>query len=189
MTRLRLGLLLLPLLASCRREEPVPPPTPQEQDRRELTRSPKLEWKPGAAGGLTILLLTDKAKIRAGEPFRYRLEMRNAGREPLAFRETAPSFIKDGSLCGDTAFRFLATPPRGAERVLKCRPLPPGAPAGGDLDLSLAPGDYLLTRGGFRSLAAAFDFAAPGTYRLQAVHAPAGGPRAVSNAVLLEVVP
>lgn len=205
MKRLRLGLLLLPLIASCRREQPPPaaPLTAQEQDRKDLVRSPKRAWEPeNAARKLNLLLLTDKARIRVGEAFRYRLEMRNAGREPLPFKETAPSFIKDGSLCGDTAFRFHATPPGGKERLLECRPKAAGvqastAPAAipeSGLDLTLPPGEYLLTRGsgaaaGFRELRTSFVFDSPGVYRLKAVYAPEGGPRSVSNTVALEVVP
>jgi hypothetical protein len=88
-----LGLLLLPLLSSCRNDEaPAAPLTAEQKDRKDLLRQPKQEWKPGSASRkLNVLLLTDKAKIRKGEAFRYRLEMQNVGREPLPFKEAAPS--------------------------------------------------------------------------------------------------
>ena len=62
------------------------------------------------------------------------------------------------------------------------------------LDLTLLPGEYLLTRGAgpadrFRDLQTGFLFETIGTYRIKAVYAPAGGLHAVSNTVLLETVP
>lgn len=191
----RLGLVALALLAACRRE-PAPSPklTVEQQDRRDLVRKPKGEWAPGREPRkLSILLLTDKAKIRAGERFHYRLELRNEGREPISFIEASPSFVKDGSLCGSGGFSMLAAPPGGRERPLPCAKPADGAPASA-LALSLEPGEYLLTRGpgaaaGFRDLQTAFVFDATGTYRLRAVYAAEDGPRAVSNPVALEVVP
>lgn len=202
----RLGLLLLPLLVSCgndRAAAPAAPLTAEQKDRRELLRQPKQEWKPeNTPRKLNILLLTDKNKIRKGAAFRYRLEMQNAGREPLSFKETAPSFIKDGSLCGSSGFKFYATPPGGKERLLPCKPrgaaevqastAPAKEPESG-LELDLPSGEYLLTRGSgpaspFRELQTKFRFETLGTYRLRAVYAPAGGLRAVSNTVTLEVV-
>lgn len=196
-----LGLFLFPLIVSCRAEPapaPAAPVTAEQQDRKDLLRQPKQAWKPeDAPRKLNILLLTDKAKIRKGEPFRYRLEMQNVGREPLLFKEAAPSFTKDGSLCGSNGFKFYAAPPGGKERLLPCSvqlSTASAAPPESGLELTLLPGEYLLTRGpgraaGFRDLRAAFAFEAPGTYRLKAVYAPAGGVRAVSNTVALEVVP
>lgn len=191
----RLALAALALIAACRREPPAAPAklTPEQQDRRDLVRRPKGAWTPGAeARRLSILLLTDRAKIRKGERFHYRLELRNEGREPISFIEAAPSFVKDGSLCAG-AFSVLAAPPGGQERALPCAKAADGAP-GSPLSLSLPPGDYLLTRGsagaaGFRDLLTPFAFDSTGTYRLRAVYAPAGGPRAESNAVAVEVVP
>lgn len=194
---LRLCLVALALLSACRRREPAPPVpklSAREQDRRDLLRAPKGDWTPGSEPRrLSLLLLTDRAKIRKGEAFRYRLEMRNMGREPLSFVEAAPTFVKDGSLCGEHGYSFLAIPPKGKERTLPCRPAP-AAPGLTGLDLTLAPGEFLLTRGpgaaaGFRDLLTSFAFDAVGTYRLKAVYAPAGGPRAVSNTVALDVVP
>jgi hypothetical protein len=202
-----LGILLLPLLSSCRNDEapaPAAPLSAEQKDRKDLLRQPKQEWKPGSSPRkLNILLLTDKAKIRKGEAFHYRLEMQNVGREPLPFKETAPSFTKDGSLCGSNGYTFYATPPGGKERLLPCTPKtttavqtstgPAPEPESG-LDLTLLPGEYLLTRGPgpanrFRDLQTTFHFDALGTYRLKTVFAPAGGLRAVSNTVVLEVVP
>lgn len=199
-----LFLLLSPLLASCRREAPPVALTPQQEDRKELLRQPREDWTPGAAGRkLNLLLLAERSKIRKGEPFGYRLEMQNAGREPLPVKEDAPSFIKDGSLCGSNAFRLYATPPKGKERVLPCKPVdvaevrPSTAPARrppSALDVTLLPGEYLLTRGSgpgkpFRPLETATTFEALGTYRLKAVYAPEGGLRAESNTIEVEVVP
>ncbi len=198
-----LFLLLSPLLA-CRREAPPVALAAEQEDRRELVRQPREEREPGAAGRkLSLLLLAERSRIRKGEPFGYRLEMRNAGREPLPIKEDAPSFVKDGSLCGSNAFRLYATPPKGKERLLACRPVdaaevqastaparrPPSA-----LDVTLLPGEYLLTRGSapgkpFRPLDTATPFEALGTYKLQAVYAPDGGPRSESNTVEVEVVP
>lgn len=192
----RLCLLLLPLLGSCRSEpQPTPaaPLTAAQLDRKELVLQPRQEWKAGvAARKLTILLLLDKTSIRTGDAFRYRLEMRNVGREPLPFKETAPSFIKEGSLCGANGFKFYATPPGGRERILPCKPKAPKPGSG--LDLTLLPGEYLLTRSEgpesrFRRLETEFPFETVGTYRLKAVYASADGVRAVSNAVTLTVVP
>ena len=68
--------------------------------------------------------------------------MRNVGREPLPFKETAPSFIKEGSLCGANGFKFYATPPGGRERLLPCKPST--AEPGSGLELTLLPGEYLV---------------------------------------------
>lgn len=198
----KLCLLLLVLLASCRNEPPKPP-TVEERDRRELVRQPKEEWKPGAATRrLEILLLAERSRIRKGEPLNYRLEMRNVGREPLVFTEEAPSFIKEGSLCGSHGFKFHVAPPRGKERALTCAPevtdevqigtRAAAAPEPG-LDLTLAPGEYLLTRGSgpgrpFRTLTAAEPFDQTGIYRLKAVLTRKNF-RAESNAIAIEVVP
>ncbi len=203
----RLGFLLLPFLAACgndRAPAPAAPLTAEQKDREELSRQPKEDWTPSnTPHKLNILFLLDKNRIRKGEVFRYRLEMRNLGQEPLAFRETDPSFVKEGSLCGDSAFKLYATLPGGKERLLPCKPeekaavgasTAPAGEMGSGLDLVLRPGEYLLTRGSsskdhFRELRTKFSFAALGTYTLKAVYAPAGGFRAVSNTVTLEVVP
>jgi len=199
----RLCLILLPLLGSCSNEqaaEPGPPLTAEQIERRQLVLQPKRDWRPeGPARKLNILLLIDKTIVRKGETFLYRLEMQNAGGAPLTFKETAPSFIKDGSLCGDNAVKFYATPPEGKETRLPCKPNATAevrastAPQSG-LELTLQPGEYLLTRGSapknrFRELQTKFPFDVLGKYRLKAVYAPADGFRAVSNTVVLEVVP
>lgn len=204
---LPLGLLLLPLLAACRNEPaPVPaaPTTAQEQDRQELMRQPGPDWKPGSAKRkLDILLIIDKSRVRKGEAFGYRLEMQNTGREPIAFKEPAPSFTKDGSLCGAGGFKVLVTPPGGKEYVLPCAPkaeaglkasTAAAAAPESDLELTLRPGEYLLTRAPsranrFRPLLTTTQFDTVGVYRLKAVYDPAGSFSAASNSVTLEVVP
>lgn len=198
-----LFLLLTPFLASCRRET-APVLTAEQQDRGELLRQPAEGWAPGDGGRkLNILLLAERSKIRKGEPFGYRLEMQNVGREPLPVKEGAPSFVKDGSLCGSSPLRLYAKPPKGKERLLACKPAdaaevrPSTAPARrppSALDVTLMPGEYLLTRGSgpgkpFRPLETAPAFDALGTYRLKAVYAAEGGVRAESNTVEVEIVP
>lgn len=202
---LRLVLAALALLAACGR--PAEPPLTEtlsalDSDRRELLRQPAPEWKPGGADRkLEMLLLIDKTRIRKGDAFGYRVEMQNAGREPLEIKESAPSFTKDGSLCGGTPFKILVTPPGGKERALPCAPegavaasTVTAAPPASALELTLQPGEYLLTRASgpgnrFRPLLTAMRFEALGTYRLRAAYDPKGPFRAESNVVALEVVP
>lgn len=192
---IRLFIFLTAALAACRREPPPSAPalSPREKDRAELTLQSRRGWTPeDAPRKLTMLLVSEKTSIRKGEGFRYRLEIRNVGREPVAFEEPAPSFIKDGSLCGSRGYRFYATPPREAERLLPCEP-ETGAAADSGLDLTLRPGDYLLTRrdgpaSPFRTLRTKFRFDTLGTYRVRAVYS-AAKLRAVSNPVAMTVVP
>jgi len=204
--KIRLCLILLASLAACRQEPPppAPAPTPQEKERAELTLQSRRGWKPeGAPRKLTIQLISEKTKVRKGEGFRYRLELQNVGREPLAFKESPPSFIKGGSLCGDHGYRFYATSPDGTQWHLPCEPeavpaaVSTAAPASAmppdtGLDQTLRPGDYLLTRPDglttrFRTLRTKFRFDALGTYRLRVVYA-APKLRAESNSVALTVV-
>lgn len=204
---LPLGLLVLLFAACDRQPESGPAPdsranTPQEQDRHELTRQPAPDWKPGGEERkLAMLLLIDKTRIRKGDGFGYRVEMQNAGREPLEIKEGAPSFTKDGSLCGRTPFKILVTPPGGRETALPCAPkgavavsTGPAAPPESGIELILQPGEYLLTRASgpknkFRPLLTEMKFDAVGTYRLKAVYDPKGPFSAASNTVDLEVVP
>ncbi|MBI2788546.1 MAG: hypothetical protein HYX59_07690 [Elusimicrobia bacterium] len=203
---LPLGLLLFPLLAACQRSPETPVPetlTAEERDRRDLLRQPNPEWKPGPEKRkLNILLLIDKTKIRKGDAFAYRLETQNAGQEPLSFKEAAPSFIKEGSLCGGSGFKVLVTAPGAKERPAACLrqtaavavSTAPGREPETGLDVTLQSGDYLLTRGsgpvrGFRPLLTATAFDALGTYKLKAEYAAKDGFKAVSNTVTLEVVP
>lgn len=198
-----LFLVLSPLLA-CRREPPPAALTPQQEDRKELLRQPREDWTPSAEGSkLTLLLLAERGKIRKGEAFGYRLEMQNAGRKPVPIKEDAPSFVKDGSLCGSNVFQIHATPPKGKERLLTCKApdaaevRPSTAPARrppSALDVTLLPGEYLLTRGSapgkpFRPLETATPLEALGIYKLKAVYAPEGGARTESNTVEVEIVP
>lgn len=174
---------------------PAPAPAPSsrlETERRELVLQPRRGYAPtGAAGTLSIQLISERSAVLPGEAFRYRLEIRNIGPEPVAFREPVPSFIKDGELCN--GYRFEVALPGGGRKTLRrsrgCRK------AGADgLDLSLAAGEYLLTRGSsladrFRDLKTDLRFRAPGRYELRAVYAPAGGKPAQSTPVSFEVLP
>lgn len=203
---LPLGLLLLPLLAACRRAPENAPPEPrtaEERDRRDLLRQPSPEWKPGTEKRkLSILLLLEKSKVRKGDAVAYRLEAQNAGQDPLVFQEAPPSFVKEGSLCGRSALQLFVTDPGGKERPAACVRKPAGVKVSTEparepetgLDLTLQPGDYLITRGSgpanrFRPLLTATSFDALGTYKLKAVYAEKDGYRSVSNIVTVEVVP
>lgn len=186
--------LVAPLLLAAACGSPPPPApaeTPAERDRRELTLQARRDWTPEAAARkLSILLIVEKEKVRRGESVRYRLEVRNLGRESLLFREAAPSFIKDGSLCGGRAWRVLVAS-AGEERALPCEPAAARA-AGSPLELALKPGDYLLTRptsaaDRFRVLPAGRRFDEPGRYRLRVAYAD-GGLRAASEPVTVTVV-
>lgn len=199
-----LGFLLI-LSASCRNEPAPTQVSADEKDLREFVRQPKEDWRPdGKSLGPKILLLIDKSKIRKGEPFGYRFEMQNGLEAPMTINDPAPSFIKDGSLCGLGPFRFYVTPPGGKERLAPCAPMPAAPEAGKaapaaaapaeSLALTLQPGEFLLTRASgpanrFRPLLTAMTFDALGTYSLKVVYDPKGGPRAASNVVTLEVVP
>lgn len=187
-------LLAVALLTACGEPPPaapVPvPETPAARDRRELIRQPRRGWEPeSATPKLVIALIAEKSRVRRGEDFRYRLETRNVGAAPLAVREAAPSFIKEGSLCGKSPFRVYAAAPGGAERRLAC----PSPAAGGEaLDMTLGPGEYLLTRPEapgrpFRRLDSSLRFEAAGTYRVRVAYDD-GTRRASSPAVSLEVV-
>lgn len=188
--RLRAPLLALALLA-CR--EPAAPAAerssqPKVQDRLELVLQPRGGWLPEAAPRrLSLQLLSEKTSIRAGEPFGYRLEMRNTGRDALVFKEASPSFIKEGSLCGPD-FRFYAAAPGRSEALVPCEPSAP-TPEGG-LELVLRSGEYLRTRpaGKFRPLRTPLRFDRAGTYRLRVEYA-AGGLVSKSEPVRLEVIP
>ena len=193
-----LSLLALTALFACQGKPPAVPAGAQEEsskekDRHELVLQPKEAGKPGTVPlKLTIQLISEKSNLSLGDKYRYRLEIRNVGREPVAFRESAPSFIKDGSLCAPADFSLLVTPPGGAERAVPCEPASAPAAAGSALDLTLQSGEYLLTRpegpsSRFRELRTPFHFDRPGTYRLKTVYA-AAGLRAESNTVAVDVV-
>ena len=197
----RLGLILLPVLASlgCNRE-PAPPAivlSPQEKDRAELVLQSRRGWvSENAPRKLTLMLISEKSSVRKGEVSRYRLEIKNVGREPITFKESAPSFIKGGSLCGDHGYRFYVTPPGRTERRLPCEPanaaVTAAMPPDTGLDQTLRSGDYLLTRPDglttrFRTLKTAFRFNRLGIYRLRVVYTD-GKLRADSNPVAMTVV-
>ncbi len=84
------------------------------KDRKELVLPPRAGWKPEEAKRkLKVTLIPEKTMIRKGEAFRYRLEIQNIGQERIYIGDSAPSFIKTGSLFGK--FRFYVTPPAGVE--------------------------------------------------------------------------
>lgn len=182
------------LLASC--GEPAPPaaaPAPMDSkaaDRKELVLQPRRGWAPPVPGAkLEINLILEKSRIRRGEAFGYRMEIRNMGGTPAVFKEPAPSFIKEGGLCGGR-YVFYLTPPRGKEERLACAPEEGPAPEGSALDVVLAPGEYLLTRParGFRPLRAKAALHRLGAHRLRVVLKD-GASSAASAPVSFEVVP
>ncbi len=164
----------------------------QNRDRKDLVLQPRPGWVPvPGAPKLTLLFLVEKTRIMAGEGFRYRLEFQNTGTSALSFKESAPSFMKTGFNCEEQGFKFFVTPPGGKERALACR-----SKAGGkgedSLDLSLAPGEYLLTAPGgagnpFREYKTKFKFDKTGVYSLRALYT-RKGIEAESKTVSLEVV-
>ena len=190
------ALMLLSPLSGCRPEAPegaAREETPREKDRRELTLQSRRGWKPvDAPLRLELQLIAEKSGIVKAAKFRYRLEIKNIGREPVVFKEDAPTFIKDGSLCGSRGYRFYVTPPNGAEMLMACEPPPASAPAGAGLEVTLQPGDYLLTRAEspssrFRDLRTMYRFDRPGTYRVKVVYS-AAKRRAQSNTVTFDVL-
>lgn len=93
----------------------------EARDRAELIRPALPDFK--AASERTKLALTlvlEKRHIKKGEPLRYRLEIRNAGRDSYTFFESPHSFIKDGSLT-DTYFKALLKTPNGKTEELEAR--------------------------------------------------------------------
>jgi hypothetical protein len=185
---------LLAALAGCRGKTAAPQEEaqrtgPGSPDRGELVLQPSSPWvPPDVPRKLGIQLISEKDREMTGGKFRYRLEVRNVGRDDVAFKEGAPSFIKDGSLCGPTGFRFMMIAADGKETRLACDSGAPAEP-GSSLDLALKPGEYLLTRPArsFRDLRTSFLFDQPGTYRLKVVY-DADGLRAESNAVDFEIL-
>ena len=178
--------------SACRR--PAPPPQDQSasagaSDRHELVLQPRhQETYAQPAHALRILLLSEKTSIRTGEDFRYRLEVKNIGRDPIVFNEAPPSFIKDSSLCGERDFLINVMHSSDAEQPLPC---PAVSARGSALDVTLLPGEVLLTRpdgptSRFRKIAGKNFFTKPGKYRIRVVYA-AGNIRAESNTVDLEV--
>ena len=193
--RIWLGLLLLPAL-SCQQQPPAPSAAAAAAQRRarnpdysELVLQPRRGWTPEAqAQKVSLLLLCEKDRIKFKEQVRYRIEIRNVGRDPVVFKETGPSFIKEGSLCGAGGFRFEVAGKAGAFTRMPCQEGPAGRPPQSGLDLELWAGEFLLTRSGspadrFRDLLTPYRFKR-GTYRIRAVYAPL---RAVSNTIVFDV--
>lgn len=180
-------------LASCREQAPAPAevsPDPKVRDRQELVLQPRRGWAPGeAARRLELKLIAEKSRIRLGEGFGYRLELRNTGREPFVFKEAPPSFMKEGGFCGER-WRFYAKPPRGKEARLTCEAQGTAAPRDSGLDLALAPGEYVITRPAraFRRLKTSAVFQETGVYRVRVEFVDAKA-RTKSAPVELEVVP
>ncbi|HXT01664.1 MAG TPA: hypothetical protein VN915_13405 [Elusimicrobiota bacterium] len=139
---------------------------------------------------LSIQLIPEKTSEPSGGKFRYRMEIRNVGRQPVVFKDEAPSFINDGSLCGASGFHFVVTPPDGGERTAPCDPA--SKAAGAPFDAALKPGEYLLTRpesagDRFRALQTPLPFEKPGKYLVKAVY-DAPGLHAESNTVTFEAL-
>ncbi len=188
-----LSLLMLPALFACQGKPPAVPSAaeaPSDKDRHELVLQSRDGWKPESPQPkLKIQLINEKNALSKDGEFRYRMEIKNVGRDAVAFKESAPSFIKDGSLCGPSDFSFFVTPPGGAEQPLPCDDSSLAAPGSG-LDLILRSGEYLLTRpesasNRFRSLRTKYHFDKFGSYRIRAVYA-GSGLRSESNAVVFD---
>jgi hypothetical protein len=177
-------------LAGCSRK--APESAAVEREANPLVLEPKEPFVPeNVPDKLKIQLISEKSSELSGGKFRYRLEIRNVGSAPVAFKDAAPSFIEDGSLCGKSGFRFLVTPPDGPEQALPCDPSAPAAKGDG-LDVTLKPGEYLLTRpespqNRFRALATSFRFDTLGKYRIRAAYS-GQGVTAESNAVVFEAL-
>lgn len=91
----------------------------EENDRSELVQPPPSGWKPeNAKRKLKLTLLSEKTMIRKDEPFRYRLEVQNVGREAVSLVELVDSFIKSGNIDGLGPFELYVTPPGGKEQRL-----------------------------------------------------------------------
>lgn len=188
---------LLAAVIGCQRKPPTvsgaaKAENPGDDARNDLVLEPMAGWTPeDAALKLSLQLISEKSSVVTGGKFRYRMEIRNVGRDQVVFNDPSPSFIKDGSLCGSSGFSFSVTSSAGAEQALPCDSTTPTAPGSG-LALALKPGEYLLTRPEgpgrrFRELRTAFHFEKPGTYRIKAVYS-VPGLRAESNAVVFDVL-
>lgn len=84
------------------------------EDRAELVRPAPKGFKPEGRRKAGLALIPKSAMIRSGEPFWYRLEIQNVGREPIEFNER-PSFWKIGNAT-QLDYAFFVTPPDGGER-------------------------------------------------------------------------
>ena len=202
-------LYLFPLLvlSACRNEqasEPALPLTAEQRDRKDLLRQPMPGWQPeNAPRKLNILLLSDRSRIRAGATFHYRLEMQNVGREPLLFREIAPPSPRTALSAAPTGINSMRR--YREERRLSCPAFPrktakvqagtaPAREPESGFEITFSTGRLsahprLRIRRPLPGPPDHFPFRDPGIYRLKAVYASKGGLRAVSNTVILEVVP
>jgi hypothetical protein len=87
-------------------------------ERRELVRPAPAGFKPGRERRKFRLILVARDKtIRAGEPFWYRLELQNLGRETVHYWET-PSFLKDGGNYDLGRWDFYAIDPKGQRETM-----------------------------------------------------------------------
>lgn len=114
---------------ACGRKEarlPASPPaapnsgaTQEASDRAELVLPSPEFWRPESAGRkIKLTLIAEKTTIRAGEKFRYRLEVQNVGEKDIFFHED-PSFIKVGEEAWHGHYRILVKFPDGHESPLR----------------------------------------------------------------------
>ncbi|MFA6319031.1 MAG: hypothetical protein WC943_16595, partial [Elusimicrobiota bacterium] len=86
------------------------------KDRAELVLPPPPGWKSeDIKHKFKLTLIAEKAIIRKGEKFRFRLEIQNVGSEHKYFIETCPSFMKSGVANDSRHLEFFATPPSGQQ--------------------------------------------------------------------------
>lgn len=104
----------------------------EARDRRDYIRPSPPGFKPeNAARKITLALFAEKEILRKGEPFRYRAELQNVGREEISFYQKI-SFFKTGGIesYNSDGFRLYAIRPGQKEmtrlRVKEERELPGG---------------------------------------------------------------
>ena len=99
-----------------------------EQETLDPLRQKQEEWvrrnyiRPAPAGfkpenvqyKIRLILVPEKSMIRKGEPFRYRLEMQNAGLRPARFFEPHSNFLLGNHFIGEK-YDFYFMPPGSKE--------------------------------------------------------------------------
>lgn len=91
----------------------------RENDRKQLVRpaSPRFKPKP-AARKISLTLIARDKKIKVGQTFWYRLEIKNVGKESVEISED-PSFLKNGRYYDRGRYEFRAVQPNGQRRQMQ----------------------------------------------------------------------